>query len=53
MSNCNITDDIIYRVHEMEILPENRVRIQSTLSRSSDGQTLARMFTIKSLVGRS
>ncbi|MEM1217651.1 MAG: Pnap_2097 family protein [Bacteroidota bacterium] len=53
MSNCNITDDIIYRVHEMEILADNRVRIQSTLSRSSDGQTLARMFTIKSLVGRS
>lgn len=52
MSNCDLSDTILYRVHEMEILPENRVRIQSTLSRSSDGQTLARMFTIKSLVGR-
>ena len=50
LSNCDLRDSIRYRVHEVEFLGENRVKIQSTLMRESDGNLLARIFTIKELV---
>ncbi|MCB0641817.1 MAG: hypothetical protein KDC44_09270 [Phaeodactylibacter sp.] len=50
LSNCDLRDSIRYRVHEVEFLGDKRVKIQSTLQRESDGNLLARIFTIKEIV---
>ena len=51
LNNCDLNDSIWYRLHEATFLPGRRVRIHSTLVRESDGQPLARIFTIKEMVG--
>lgn len=50
LSNCDMNDSIRYRIHEVEFLEGDRVKIHSTLQRESDGDLLARIFTIKELV---
>lgn len=49
-SNCNIDDNILYKLNEFELLENNRAKIQSTLIRKSDNKTLAKIFTIKEIV---
>jgi probable biosynthetic protein (TIGR04098 family) len=49
LNNCNLTDTIVYRIHEVAPVGEGRFKIHSTLNRKSDGQYLARIFTIKEL----
>jgi probable biosynthetic protein (TIGR04098 family) len=46
-SNCNIDDRIEYRVNHFAFMEEDKVRIASSLYRQSDGQLMARIFTIK------
>ena len=49
-ANCNLNDTIIYRLHSIERLEDERlIKMYSSLCRKSDGNMLAQIFTIKSL----
>jgi probable biosynthetic protein (TIGR04098 family) len=48
--NCNLTDEILYRLHERTDGP-GQVTLSSSLSRASDGMTIARMVTTKRIRG--
>jgi probable biosynthetic protein (TIGR04098 family) len=48
-ANCNIEDVITYRLNSYHLIANNRIAIQSTLLRESDGTVMARIFTIKQL----
>ena len=50
MNNCNLNDSIIYRIHEATFLSDNKVGIASSLIRKSDGNHLARIFTVKQIL---
>lgn len=47
-ANCNLDDTIIFRLHCME-KKGHRIGLHSSLLRKSDGQILARIFTVKDL----
>lgn len=49
--NCDIDDQIVYRLHTFEPLADGRVKIVSSLARLSDGRLMARLFTIKRVTG--
>lgn len=44
--NCDFTDRIVYRLHERQD-EGNRVTLSSSLSRASDGMTIAHLITTK------
>lgn len=48
-SNCEISEELIYRIHSLE---ENgdRLNIASSLSRRSDGHVLCNLFTVKTRI---
>jgi probable biosynthetic protein (TIGR04098 family) len=46
-ANCNINDNIVYKLISYEEINSNRVKISSILFRQSDGEILARIFSIK------
>lgn len=50
-ANCDLSDRIIFTLECFELLSDGRVKIASRLERESDGQLLARVFAVKTLVG--
>jgi probable biosynthetic protein (TIGR04098 family) len=48
-ANCNIDDAISYKLHSCQILSDDRIALQSSISRASDNTVMARIFTIKKL----
>ncbi len=46
-ANTNIADEIIYRLHSFEFFESNRVKINSSLHRKSDGVMITRVFAVK------
>lgn len=48
--NCNISDSLIYRLHNFENIDEDKVKLNSSLMRKSDGKKIAQIFTIKEFV---
>jgi probable biosynthetic protein (TIGR04098 family) len=46
-ANCNIDDSILYRLNNFEFIRENKVKLFSSLYRSSDMTLMAHIFTIK------
>ncbi len=46
--NCNSDDKIKFVIHELESLSDDQILISSSLFRESDGELIARMFTVKS-----
>jgi len=49
-ANCNIDDSLIYRLHNFENIGEERVKLNSSLMRKSDGKKMAQIFSIKEFV---
>lgn len=49
LNNCDLTDSIRYCLHEAHI-ENGRAFLHSTLRRESDGETLARIFTVKDIL---
>jgi len=46
-SNCNIDDEIIYKLNSVERIEGNQIKLHSTLFRKSDNQCLAKILSIK------
>lgn len=46
-ANCNINDEILYKLNSFTFLDDSKVQITSSLYRKSDGSLMARLFTIK------
>lgn len=46
-ANCNAQDRIVHRVNSIETLGIDRIRVAASLYRASDGQLMARIFTVK------
>jgi probable biosynthetic protein (TIGR04098 family) len=46
-ANCNINESIRYELNSYTFLPNDKVKISSTLFRESDNTIMARIFTIK------
>jgi len=46
--NCNINDEIIYKLHEFSFDDDGKVMLLSALHRKSDEKKIAQIFTIKS-----
>jgi probable biosynthetic protein (TIGR04098 family) len=46
-ANCNAADSILYRLNHYELLNDGRVKIFSSLYRSSDMTLMAHIFTLK------
>jgi len=46
-ANCNIDDQIIYRLHEQKQIDDHTIKITSSLFRKSDNMTMAKIFTVK------
>jgi probable biosynthetic protein (TIGR04098 family) len=51
LGNCNSSDRIIHRLHEVQRPSDGIVATQSTLSRGSDRSPIARVFTVKQARG--
>ena len=49
-ANCNYQDRLIYQLNSVEDLGDDRYKISSTLRRKSDGNIIARLFTVKSRI---
>ncbi|NQU31861.1 MAG: hypothetical protein HQ521_01390 [Bacteroidetes bacterium] len=47
-ANCNIDDEINYKLHSFEFIKNDKIKLCSTLYRKSDNTILAKIFTIKS-----
>ena len=47
-ANCNINEQIIYRMHSCEKLENADYKISSSLIRKSDNTVIAKIFTVKS-----
>jgi len=47
--NCNISDQVIYKLHAFELIGDNLIATQSSLLRRSDDSPIARVFTVKKL----
>ncbi len=47
-ANCNIEENIIYRMHDCEKISDDAYKISSSLIRESDNVTIAKLFTVKS-----
>jgi probable biosynthetic protein (TIGR04098 family) len=45
--NCNINEEIIYKLHSFEFISEDTIKINSSLHRKSDNILIARIFSIK------
>lgn len=45
--NCNISDEILYKLHSFSFIENDTVQINSSLHRKSDNLLIARIFTIK------
>lgn len=48
-ANCNIDDEVIYKLNSFEQLGENQIKLCSTLYRKSDNKCLAKILSIKGL----
>ena len=46
-ANCNTDDSILYHLNSFEFIPENKVKLFSSLYRNSDMTLMAHIFTIK------
>ncbi|TAF96718.1 MAG: hypothetical protein EAZ32_07375 [Cytophagia bacterium] len=46
-ANCNINDEILYKLNSFSFIENNTVQINSSLYRRSDNSLMARIFTIK------
>ena len=46
-ANCNINDEIIYKLHSFSFIENDMLQINSSLHRRSDNSIMARIFTIK------
>ncbi len=46
-ANCNINEEILYKLHSVHYIDSNTVQISSSLHRTSDKALLARVFSIK------
>lgn len=49
-ANCNADDSILYRLNQFEFLENGRVKLFSSLYRSSDMVLIAHIFTLKELL---
>lgn len=52
-ANCNIYDEIIYKLHSIEHLTNNQIKLCSSLYRKSDNTLMANILTIKQRKFRS
>jgi len=46
-ANCNIDDTIIYQLNYCDFIQNENILISSTLRRKSDGEIIARIFSVK------
>lgn len=46
-NNCDVDDQIIYRLHGYELMENNLIAIQSSLTRKKDNSMMARIFSVK------
>jgi probable biosynthetic protein (TIGR04098 family) len=46
-ANCNINDEILYKLNSFSFIENDKVQINSSLYRRSDNSLMARLFTIK------
>ena len=46
-ANCNLEDEIIYKLHSFEHIGNNQIKLCSSLYRKNDNILLARIFSIK------
>lgn len=49
LANCNIDDDILYRLNSYTMIGNDQIALQSSLYRKSDNTVMAKIFTIKQL----
>lgn len=46
-ANCNLEDEVVYRMHSYEKLGDDRIKIAGSLWRRSDNVLMARIFSVK------
>ncbi len=46
-ANCNLDEEIVYRLHSVEYLSGQRIKLYSSMHRKSDNVLLATVFSIK------
>ena len=46
-ANCNIHEEIVYKLHDIEYLADNTIKTNSSLYRKSDAVLMAKIFTLK------
>ena len=49
--NCNLDDQLVFKVNSCELVENNRVALATSLFRKSDGQQIANIFTVKKTHG--
>lgn len=46
-ANCNIDDEILYKLHSCDIIENHAIKLSSSLYRLSDNTLMAKIFTVK------